>query len=375
MRAIHVSAWRDPHGRHGAELLEAWPTLTDVAAAAAGAGVAVEVVQAGWRDEVLERAGVLVHFVSEPGARLVPRRLSRIVPPLRLLDRVRALRPDVIHFQGLGFPVATRMAASLGAPVLVQDHADAVPPPHRRALHRWGLRRAAGVAFTDVAMTEPFVAAGVLPRETPVFPVLESSTHFTPGDPAAARAAAGIHGAPCLVWIGRMTEAKDPWTVLDTFERAAPGLPDARLWMAFGNAPLLPLVRARIDASPLLRERVRLLGCVPHARVQELLRGADLYLSASRRESTGYALLEALASGAAPLVTDIPAHRRITRGGAVGGLYPCGDAGALADLIAEHARRPRDAERGRVREHFDRHLSFAVVGRELADAYARVAGR
>ena len=375
MRAIHVSAWRDPHGRPGAELLEAWPTLMDVAAAATGAGVQVEVVQAGWRDEVLERAGVRVHFVSEPGARLVPRRLSRIVLPLRLMARVRALRPDVIHFQGLGFPVATRMAASLGAPVLVQDHCDAVPLPHRRALHRWGLRRAAGVAFTDVAMAEPFVVAGVLPRQTPVFPVLESSTHFTPGDLAAARAAAGIHGDPCLLWIGRMTEAKDPWTVLDAFERAVAGLADARLWMAFGDAPLLPQVRARIGASPLLRERVRLLGRVPHGRVQALLRGADLYLSASRRESTGYALLEALASGAAPLVTDIPAHRRITRGGAVGGLYPCGDAGALAERIAEHASRPRAAERARVREHFDRHLSFATVGRELADAYARVAGR
>jgi glycosyltransferase involved in cell wall biosynthesis len=120
---------------------------------------------------------------------------------------------------------------------------------------------------------------------------------------------------------------------------------------------------------------VRLLGRVPHGRVQQLLRGADLYLSASRREGSGYALLEALASGAPPLVTDIPAHRRITRGGSVGGLYPCGDAAALAALLAEHANRPRAAERLRVREHFDRHLSFAAVGRELRDAYAGVAGR
>jgi glycosyltransferase involved in cell wall biosynthesis len=374
VRAIHLSAWRDPHGRHGAELLEAWPTLTQVAAAAAGAGVDVEVVQAGWRDEVLEQAGVRVHFVAEPGARLLPRRLS-VVAPVRLMARVRALRPDVIHFQGLSFPVAARMAASLGVPVLVQDHGNQVPPPSRLALYRWGFRRAAGVAFTGAELARPFVAAGVLRRETPVFEVLESSTWFTPGDPRAARAAAGIHGDPCLVWVGRMTEDKDPFTVLDAVERAAPVLADARLWMACGDAPILPAVRARIDASPVLRERVRLLGRVPHARVQELLRGADLFLSASRREGSGYALLEALASGAVPLVTDIPAHRRITRGGAVGGLFPLGDAAALAALLAEHAARPRDAERARAREHFDRHLSFAVVGRELADAYARLAGR
>ena len=74
-------------------------------------------------------------------------------------------------------------------------------------------------------------------------------------------------------------------------------------------------------------------------------------------------------------MTDIPAHRRITRGGAVGGLYPCGGADALSALLAEHAARPRAAERERAREHFDRHLSFAVVGRELADAYARLVAR
>jgi glycosyltransferase involved in cell wall biosynthesis len=374
VRAIHLSAWRDPRGRHGAELLEAWPTLTDVASAAIGAGVDVEVVQAGWRDETLEHRGVRVHFVSEPGARLLPRRVSALLP-LRLMNHVRALRPDVIHLQGLGFPVAARMAAALGVPVLVQDHMDKLPRPSRRALHRWGYGRVAGVAFTDAEMARPFVEAGVLPAQTPVFEVLESSTRFTPGDADAARAAAGIHGDPCLVWIGRMTEAKDPFTVLDAFERAAPGLPDARLWMAYGDAPLLAEVRARIGGSAMLHERVRLLGRVSHARVQELLRGADLYLSASRREGSGYALLEALASGAVPLLTDIPAHRRITRGGAVGGLYPCGDAPALAALLAEHAARPRAAERARAREHFDRHLSFAVVGRELADAYARLVAR
>lgn len=374
MRVIHLSAWRDPAGRGGAELLEAWPTLTDVAAACVDAGVETVVVQAARRDEVLSRAGIPVHFVAEPLGGTLPRRLSTALP-FRLMRRVRALRPDVVHFQGIAFPAAARLAASLGAPVLVQDHGNAVPPPSRRPLYRWGYGRAAGVAFTDAEMARPFVAAGVLRPETPVFSVLESSTRFTPGDPAAARAAAGIHGDPCVVWIGRLMADKDPLTALAAFERAAARLPDARLWMAFGDAPLLDAVRARIEASPVLRERVRLLGRVPHGRVQELLRGADLFVSPSRREGSGYALLEALACGAVPLVADIPAHRRITRGGAVGSLFPCGDADALAALLVEHAARPRAAERARAREHFERHLSFAAVGRELRDAYARLVRR
>lgn len=373
MRVVHLSALRDPFRRHGAELLDAWPTLTAVARAASDAGIDVTVVQAGWRDEVLRRAGVPVHFVAEPGGSILPQRLSTAVPP-RLMARVRALRPDVIHFHGLGFPVPIRMACRM-APVLVQDHSDRVPPPARRAVRRWGLARAAGVAFTARELAKPFVAAGVLPREMPVFEVLESSTRLNLGDVAAARAAAGVHGDPCVLSVGRLNEGKDPLAVLDAFERAAPRLPDAHLWMAFGDAPMLDAVQARVGASPVLRERVHLLGRVPHERIQDLCRAADLFVSASRREGSGYAVLEALACGATPLISDIPAHRRILRGGAVGGLFPPGDAAALAGLIVLHPGRDRQAARAAARGHFERHLSFEAVGRELREAYERIARR
>jgi glycosyltransferase involved in cell wall biosynthesis len=128
-----------------------------------------------------------------------------------------------------------------------------------------------------------------------------------------------------------------------------------------------------VAADPALAERVTLLGRVPHARVQELCRAADFLLLASRYEASSYALLEATASGATPLVGDIPALRRMTRGGAVGGLFPVGDPGALARLMVEQAARPRPELRRKAREHFDRHLSLSALGRELADAYAGVA--
>jgi glycosyltransferase involved in cell wall biosynthesis len=374
VRVVQLSALRDPLRRYGAELLEAWPTVTGVARAAADAGMEVTVVHAGWRDEVLEHAGVPVHFVAESGGSLLPPRLSTAVP-LRLLARVRALRPDVVHFHGLGFPLPTRMAAGLGAPVLVQDHANRLPPPARRALHRWGLARIAGATFTARELARPFAAAGMLPPGTPVFEVLESSNRLTPGDPEAARAAAGVYGDPCVLSVARLNEGKDPLTVLDAFERAAPRLPDAHLWMAYGEAPMLDTVRARVEASPVLRGRVHLLGFVPHERIQDLCRAADLFVSASLREGGGYAVLEALACGATPLITDIPTHHRITHGGRVGALFPVRDADALAGLIIAHAGGNRQAARVGVREHFERHLSFAAVGRELRYAYEQIARR
>jgi glycosyltransferase involved in cell wall biosynthesis len=370
VRVVQVGCIRDPRGRAGAELLQAWPTLPDVARAAASAGVDVAVVQAAWRDETVEHGGIPCHFVAEPAG--LPGRVATALPT-RLLRAVRSLRPDVIHLQGLDFPVQTRLLCATGIPVLAQDHKSAPPPRLRRPLRRWGLARLAGVAFTAEDQAEPFRRAGVLRRETPVFEVTESSSHFAPGDQAEARLAAGVGGDPCVLWVARLVGDKDPLTALDGFARAAERLPDARLWMAYGEAPLEQAVRARIAADPRLQGRVHLLGRVPHGRIQEMCRAADLFLSASRSEGSGYAVLEALACGLPALAADIPPIRRILRGGAVGGLFPAGDAGALAELLVEHARRPRKAARAAVRAHFDRHLSFAAVGRELRAAYEGVA--
>lgn len=370
MRVVQVSCIRDPRRRTGAELLQAWPTLPDVARAAASAGVDVEVVQAAWRDETVDHGGIGIRFVAEPAP--LPGSLSTTLP-LRLVQAVRALRPDVIHLQGLDFPVQTRLLCRTGIPVLAQDHGSTPPSARRRPLHRWGLARLAGAAFTAREQAEPFRRTGVLDDDLPVFEVLESSTRFTPGDQDAARAETGIGGAPCVLWIGRLMADKDPLTVLDGFARAAERLPEARLWMAYGEAPMEAEVRARIAADPRLRDRVHLLGRVPHVRVETLCRAADLFVSASRREAAGFALLEALACGVPVLAADIPSAHRILRGGSAGGLFQPGDAGALADLLATHADRPREAARESVLGHFARHLSFDAVGRELRAAYEGVA--
>lgn len=364
MRVAQVSCVRDLCRRPAAELLRAWPTLLDVARAAASAGIEVHVMQAAWADERLERDGIPIHFVADRSPRL----------PLRLLRAVRALRPDVIHFQGWDFPVQARLLCSAGIPVLVQDHGSRPPRPARRPLQQWGYARVAGAAFTAAEQAEPFSAAGVLRPAVPVFEVLESSSGFTPGDRTKALAQTGISGDPCVLWVGRLMADKEPLTALEGFARAAERLPEARLWMAYGDAPLEAEVRARVAADPRLRERVHLLGRVPHARVEALCRAADFFVSASRREGSGYAVLEAMACGAVPLAADIPALRRILRGGAVGGLFPVGDSQALAELLVAHARRGREAERRRIIDHFDHNLSFAAVGRELRTAYQGVMG-
>jgi len=102
---------------------------------------------------------------------------------------------------------------------------------------------------------------------------------------------------------------------------------------------------------------------------------ADAFVVGSHHEGSGYALLEACACGLVPLVTDIPAFRRITNGGSIGSLWPTGDAPRLADAIVRAASMDRVVSRSAVLAFFEEALSWPAVADAAMRAYADVAAR
>ena len=107
-------------------------------------------------------------------------------------------------------------------------------------------------------------------------------------------------------------------------------------------------MRERVQRSPALRDRVRLVGAVPHDRMAPFYSAADLFVVGSHHEGSGYALMEACACGAVPVVTDIPTFRLLTAGGSVGALWTPGDAAGCARALVDVGRRDLDAERARL---------------------------
>lgn len=365
MRVVQIGFHLDPLKRPPEELFAAWATLREVAVAAARAGPTVTVLQAADTNAVLERDGVKFWFIGTGRGRV------RRWWPYRLFQAAASLRPNVIHVQGLSFPIQTRGLgrAVPGVPIMVQDHASRPPRGLRRLVHRWGLANIAAAAFTARDQVRPFIDAGVLRAERPIFEVIEGSTHFTPGDQGAARLRTGLRGDPCLLWLGHLNRNKDPVTVLEALSHAAPRLPDPHLWCCYQSAPVLAEVQGRIARDPVLAQRVHLLGPRPHGDVEPLLQAADFLVQGSHVEGSGYAVIEALACGTTPLVTDIPSFRRITREGAVGALSRPGDAESMARTLVAWSRRDRQSLRQAARAHFERELSFEAIGSQLRSAY------
>ncbi|SEJ18122.1 glycosyltransferase family 4 protein [Frateuria terrea] len=361
-----VSFLPAPAGLSGAQVLERWPSLADIAEAAASAGTRITVVQAAAHAEGLTRNGVDYLFVDVRGMRR--RERGRHVG-----DLLGTLGVDLAHVHGLGFPEESFALSQRlpRLPVLFQDHADRAP---RRWWRRWQwrhrYRELKGVAFTAPELAWPFAAAGVLQPSTRLFAIPESSSRFQRGDRARARIETGLHGHPAVLWVGHLQDGKDPLTALDGIALAAQRLPGLQLWCAYGRAPMMARLRARIERDPWLAGRVHLLGQVPHARIETLMQAADLFVSASRREGSGYSAIEAIACGTVPVLTDIPAFRALAGDARIGRLWPCGDARALADALVAATLEQMPAEQ--VRAHFDATLSFTAVGGRWREAYLQL---
>jgi glycosyltransferase involved in cell wall biosynthesis len=369
LRVAQIGFLTDPRGRVPEELLRDWPTLVDVAEATS-TGAAAYVLQASPHRHVLERRGVAYYFLPFGHGSG-----SRDYSALDAL--LHELSPHVLHVNGLHFAhdVLRLTALRPHTPVLLQDHANAVPWFWRRPVWRRAFAAASAVAFCSREQAMPFQQKRIISGRTPIYEIPESTSRFGPGDQSEARRLTGLYGDPIVLWVGHLNSNKDPLAVLEGVGSAARDLPALQLWCCFASAPLLAVVKRRIDDDPLLRGRVHLLGRVSHERVELLMRAADVFVSGSHREGSGYSLIEALACGLTPVVTDIPSFRSLTGHGSVGILWRPGDGAALQRALVSVARAPQPTARIAVRAHFDRELSAAALGRKLLAVYLDMLSR
>jgi glycosyltransferase involved in cell wall biosynthesis len=94
---------------------------------------------------------------------------------------------------------------------------------------------------------------------------------------------------------------------------------------------------------------VKFLGRVPHEKMANLLGQTDIFVSTSSHDGTSVSLLEAMGSGAFPIVTDIPSNREWISEGENGFLVPTDEERFLAEKILEAIRNQdlREGSRGK----------------------------
>ena len=176
---------------------------------------------------------------------------------------------------------------------------------------------------------------------------------------------------PTVVFLGRVDEPRKGLSVLlEALPELVRLVPDVRLLVAGpGDAGKVD------DEVPLgLRDHVELLGQVSEADKPRVYASGAVYCAPNTHgESFGIVLLEAMASGTPVVASDLEAFRRVLEDGRYGVLFPVRDAAALAhalaDLLADPARRARLAAAGRAAV---RRYDWSEVTRQVVAVYETV---
>jgi glycosyltransferase involved in cell wall biosynthesis len=269
---------------------------------------------------------------------------------------------DIVHTPSLAVPPKG------GKPLVVSIH-DAAPwlyPEAFTARGRWfhavGARAAARRA--DVVLTGTQAAAAeisvhlALPAgRARVVPYGVDIPNPAPGpeEVGELRGRRGLGQSPYVLWVGSLEPRKGVGTLVAAMallmDRHPPEREGGPLLVLAGyagwhNRDLLPA--AAVD---LLGPRLVRLGRVPESDLRVLYAGASLFAFPSRHEGFGLPVLEAMASGAPVVASDIAAIREVAGDAAV--LVPPEDPVAWADvlgaLLADDARRRGMAAAGRAR--------------------------
>lgn len=303
-------------------------------------------------------AGALVG--QAPLHQLPPQPAWSLVWPGELAERIRALRPDIVHSHSGVWYKSARAARMAGAPLVVHtDHGRQVPDP-------WQARLVDHLAsrLTDVviAVSEPL--ADRLRRHVVAHPdrvrvVINGvdTEALRPGGASSLRAELGLApGTLVLGSVGRLERIKGYDVMLESFgclARQEPGLP-AALVLA-GDGGERPALEARARELG-LADRVRFLGW--REDLPRLLATFDLFVLASRSEGTSVSLLEAMSAGICPVVTDVGGNADVLGPALRHRLVPSEAPEAIARgwlaALADPAARAADAAlaRARAEEHY-----------------------
>jgi len=131
--------------------------------------------------------------------------------------------------------------------------------------------------------------------------------------------------------------------------RAIPGVlravPNTRFLIA-GDGLERERLREEVDRLGIAAS-VEFLGKIPHEDMPSLLEKTDVYVSTSLSDGTSVSLLEAMASGAFPVVTDIAANKAWITDGMNGFLVPIDDETSLAHKIIQSLRNEGLTEQAR----------------------------
>jgi 1,2-diacylglycerol 3-alpha-glucosyltransferase len=276
-------------------------TITKTALEAMGHEVVVIAPDPGEADRM---GGVVyfpaVQFRSYPGYFLPVLRSNKI-------EILKKIDPDVIHIHGIAIMAFKAMicARELHLPTVLTFHTMVddtvkyysplqVPEDFMRKLVwiylRSLIKRPDAIIVPTPSTEKALRDNGAHPREVRVIPTGLDTNRFSPEvDGSHIRERHGLVGRKVLIHVGRVSFEKDIGTVV----KALPLLDDDVVLLIAGKGPALDDIKALVSETG-VADRTVFAGFVPDEELPSYYAAADVAISASRFETQGLSVMEAM---------------------------------------------------------------------------------
>jgi glycosyltransferase involved in cell wall biosynthesis len=227
---------------------------------------------------------------------------------------------DVVYFlmQGLHLATGLPVARLLGKPIVMKFSCSGLVVGMRDSwigrlelrFLRWWVGR---ILILNPGMAEEALEVGIEKARLMWMPNPVDTGYFRPCSPQERlerRQALGIGPeTPLVVFVGRLDHQKKlPW-MLGAFALVARQRPAAKLAL-IGDGPLRSEVEALV-ANLGIQSNVILTGRLDTGGVLQWLQVADAFTMVSEVEGLPCSLIEAMAAGVTPVVSNIPAHTQL----------------------------------------------------------------
>ncbi|MVO10786.1 glycosyltransferase [Flavobacterium sp. TP390] len=295
------------------------------------------------------------------------KKLKKWMIPFRFNWFIKSLQPNYILVHGLGFVhyLIFLKAILPKSKILLQSNGFAPKPKGiKKYIYKVSDNFIDGYLFTGIENAKPWYENKIFTKDK-IFSVMEGSTHF--------KFSGNEKRKPnSFLWVGRLDANKDPLTILKAFERFLDIEENAILTMIFHENHLLSQIQDFISNSEKLKKAVLVKGFVEHHLLEEIYNENEFFILGSHYEGSGYALVESMACGCIPVVTNIAPFRYMTNDGACAYLFTPN----REDELFCQLKRTRDNDllilQKKVLEQFKNKLSFEAIANDIMFIFKKI---
>ncbi|HBF38736.1 MAG TPA: hypothetical protein DDW50_15635 [Firmicutes bacterium] len=276
---------------------------------------------------------VISHWPGEvPGARVIVHPLSLTGFPKygwRVRRLIRRIKPDIIHAHQFGAHALYAWFSGVAPLVITAWGSDILVKPKQsffiRCLTKILIRKAALITSDSIQVKDELVAYGAKPEQlmTVLFGI-ERQRYLK-------LAKAAKDPLRVILCSPRLHEPLyNIQVIIEAFGQIKKDHPELELWL-LGSGSLTPRLENKA-AQTGLGDSIRFWGMVTPQESMERLAESDLMISIPSSDATPVSLLEAMAAGCLPILSDLPAYHDWVAGG-VNGLYVKSDFSDLASVL------------------------------------------